>query len=944
MTSTAAVPAAIIYLPSTSNASLLDEGLQIWASVATSIRKRFQPPVSTIPGSIPSDQIIKQFINGLTFVGFLILLAIITIPLSIYLCSCGAGFRKSKKDAIQQPNNKYITMLVLFSTAFCVVVSIICGTKSNKYVTQFIVNIPPTTDAVAKDALRTTEKIPTVVSGALQALNAGLNATVDQEVSRINFPTAQLVGTNSNPGPVPQLLSALTKLMDTISWTNANIGGVDSNVTTLSSTLSKLQDDIQSINTQIAKLNSVYSSPLAGSSLTFQLKSKIQPLPAQTTADILTIQSKLQSVISAPLSVSLSTLLKSLPDLPSIYKSLSDTFPSNNNIGTKSLQSILSNPIKEIIQSKVVSDAAGSVVVQSENFAKNMSALVMDLNATVSQKVVEYQVDKWDYIRAVAFAALFGWCAFTVVGVLAATAFRSSVGMRIVLPQLAVVTFLVLVCGAAMFSLAVTIGESCNAIADPNAVFLTSLLGSFNLNNNNNNIGNSVRNFIQARETCLARSSPTGGLVEFAENIGVRSTIMNPMIQSINISSYINSFNLSVYLDSAGTSLDPVALNATLTNILSQTSKFWAPLQPPLASASTGVARILGTTYTAANPAGILSLFNVLSNPKGETFTVAMVSGFLADSVLGDSSLTLAVADVMAVNGTIKALNSSMGLFQGQFDSLQVIAPTASTLFTTVLTLVETFISNAKRNLTERVPAIKSQLYQVVSSTSRQVDSQLDCKPLMLDSVNIENSVCRDLNSAIDGLWLSFAVLGLSLFITLASYPCIVKHLVHRLVKRTSRRKDRADSHWSIASNAETNASRSKLSLADATTRRRGFGKETPRIQETAHADDILEISASILPRNSFLEEEKKKKAALVDSTQTLNQSLANVADLEQRNDFNNRGSDTRNSFVIANDVNGERRVPVTHRLVASQSHPDFIQPDSLQRQNSNFVTPPRYI
>ncbi|ORY52563.1 hypothetical protein BCR33DRAFT_321380 [Rhizoclosmatium globosum] len=128
----------------------------------------------------------QTFIDGLTFISFLLLLTVATIPISLYFCC--RGFSKPNKNLVIHSHRKHITALGIGLAFVCVIIAVICGTRGNELVSRFVQSVPSTATSLSFDASFTISQVPTVVSNALSSLELSVNQTVEAEVSKLPIP------------------------------------------------------------------------------------------------------------------------------------------------------------------------------------------------------------------------------------------------------------------------------------------------------------------------------------------------------------------------------------------------------------------------------------------------------------------------------------------------------------------------------------------------------------------------------------------------------------------------------------------------------------------------------------------------------------------------------------------------------------------------------------
>ncbi|KAI8610810.1 hypothetical protein BC830DRAFT_1144040 [Chytriomyces sp. MP71] len=772
--------------------------------------------------------------NGLAYSTFLLLLALLVFPIGLYV-RC-VGFKSPVKNALFHTNTKYFTIFSLVTASFCIIIGVICGFEGSQTITNYIRQIPVKSSQLTTDANAVVETIPSAVSNAMHTLLKGLNDTVDDTLAGITLPTVEL----AEPGGA--LLAAIQTMLLFQEWVVVHAVVVDAKIGGLSATVARLQTDVKNITNTVKALNSFYLAP-PPSRLQYQLRE-----PAASNTNFTEIANQLAYIASQllPATVSplsngtLASLIARLPNLTYIHDQLNATLRDPR----AALNKHVAIPLKSRISAKVLQDT--NVTTQTD-FARNLSQSIARLNETVAVQYIEgYHVESWDLARFVCFAVLLGTSVQAMVVLVGVAVGKSSLGMKLLLTELAFVTFLVLLVAAGMFVAGVALAEACFELSDPNAVFVGAV---------SYNAGVSLQSFEQARQVCLDRAAP-GGMVRFAIGVGVDPSLLNisikanPVIQKLDLSQY-TSFSLTDLLGNSTSTVTSPEFNLTLSRIHQEWMKYTNLLQYNIVSNTTTLAIVSQLQNLTASLAQIntsdsrnVAAFKIVSNPGKEVLTASMLALFLGDLQAVLQELKVALEDLKTTISEMHVLSKYLGEFEGiaaDFENAtRVLSPAADS----VTRIATDFVSSSLQNVTKSFPQIKTRLYSVAGNATNILDDGIDCKVLAMDTVTIQNSVCNDFSLAVDSVWLAFNVIGFSLFVVLCVLPCVVSQLIYR---KSSLRPahNRGKSITSIATTVSQASKHSGLHGP----RSKQFGKESSKIVDTRHADDMLNLSSSL--RNS---------------------------------------------------------------------------------------------
>ncbi|KAJ3402898.1 hypothetical protein HDU80_004639 [Chytriomyces hyalinus] len=839
--------------PSVSNASILDDGIRIWATMARTVRWKFQPAVSDVPGAIIATDIVKQFIDGLAFSSFLLFLAILVLLIGIYT-RC-VGFKTIPKKALFHTSTKWFTLFSFVLSFVCIIIGVICGAQGSRLISTYISQIPSKTNNLATDAQSVVSQIPSAVSLAVRTIHDGMDETVDTFAATIKVPTRDLVG----PGVAgTELLAVLERLVEFQRWVEGHAGVVDANVTGLDVVLSQLQIDLDTVSNDITNLNSEHTSPQRN--IQFQLRSLIKPIPDSTNQQLAYTQAQIQPIITSPLSSGeFSNHLQSLPNLTRIHAELNSSIMDPWTVINKTVLT----PIKSNIHAQVSESTQGSTAT-SQEFARNMTRLISELNSTTVVEYIEkFGIVKYDRDRYIFFAVVLGASVIVMVGLMGVVMGRSLYGMKLQLTGFAIVTFLTLILAIIMFCVAVGVAETCTAFNDKNAVFISIV---------SPDAGERVLSFHKARQTCLERGTQ-GGLVQFAVDMGADPSLLNitlkasTVIDNINVAQYVD---LSQLLSNATNLVSNQDFNNTISDIESSWTLYLNLIQQNLLSNKTVLNAIQQVT-------DILNRLESIDTTSASTLAAFKVTGTtsqalqLSDAAQFFAEMRKCAADLSAalvhLNGllvVLAVLSRLVEQFQGLAEQFELDTRKLPGLSTAVEQVATAFGEQVLANITTSMPEVKQQLYRVTANASQLLDDGMDCTVLALDTVAIQDSVCSDLSLSIDSVWLAFTVIGLGLFVVLCIHSCIVSEWIHRSNARKHVRH-RTKSNMSMTTSYSSNPNLSSSATGLAVSRSKQFGKETPKILDSRHAEDMLDISPS-LPRNSSA----KGTSVLPNSHQTL--------------------------------------------------------------------------
>ncbi|KAJ3073944.1 hypothetical protein HDU98_000246 [Podochytrium sp. JEL0797] len=542
-------------------------------------------------------------------------------------------------------NIKYVTVFSLCMTSFGIMVALTTGFQANGQFSQFVASIPIQAAAVSRDANFQLIQIPSVLQTTLSNFSTNLNNTIDSEVARLNTPTAQLVV------PVTQLQTQLLEFQQLTKWLNDTLPALDANLTLLYNQLQNLQSSLQNSTTQLTALNGIFGSGIQGSKITFQLKTKQSIPPAALGVQFTTALTNLGPMVSNPqLGVRVSGFLASFPNLTQIQQQLSTVLNQSSSGG---IQDLISAPVKQLVAEKVGNSSAVAVSTV-QTFVGNLSASVLQANTTFSDSFDSYGVARWDYIRGILVSLVLSCAALAAFVVIVSVVARWVGGIKMILPQLAFVSFLALVLGAVLFAAAVAVGQE-------------------------------IQNFMVARQTCLNRTA-AGGLLDFAVTMGVDPNLVNftiranPIIQRLDLSTDLKLNLTQIMGNSNPSQLISPQINNTLFQMLSQGNATLSQLgqftgsnitnglslaQSQIAGLQASLQFLMQTQQT--NPAALVNLFTVVSNPNNEVLTVSMLSGFLSNAGIALGGVQGMSVNLNTVNSVVTGLSGVDAEFVNQW-------------------------------------------------------------------------------------------------------------------------------------------------------------------------------------------------------------------------------------------------------------------------------------
>ncbi|KAJ3113624.1 hypothetical protein HK100_001927 [Physocladia obscura] len=693
---------------SSSPLSFLDAGVDFWATVASVIRLRFQPPASTIPGAITLSQIAKQFIVS------------------------------------------YWENLI----------------------TQHLQKAPQTFASLTFTATQAVESaIPSAVASALETLTAEISATATAET--IHWLPLIPPGVQQ----IRDIVESIVVKTGVASIAARNAFGLLENA---DGQLKGFVDGLTNVSTGIQKITeTVYVTPngihfkmraTVAANLTARISSPLN----NGTISATTIRDEIEAVQTNGISALVNNGSGLLHDLGARASTAAADF--NSTAGQNFAALVLGSLNTAVTQN--VNRAVNLTHAKAEEVGKALQAV----NATVLGDY-DANVLRWENVRAPL--------------VLSVLVFGTVVFGAVVLPELAVVTFLVLVMAAIFFAVAVGVGEACIAINDPNTVFINAF---------STTVGIDMQNFMNARNNCLnqtnTHSNNNGGLINFIQDLKILnnesskylsfSTKADEIVRGLNFSDFLNLY----FSETIPSAIRPTQINSTLSslNILSNflnvsETRLSPPLPAKTASTVVGDLNLTAISNALAETETFLDTLvaQQQQNPTELFVVVASLRGNSNNSIAGIDSATVQkfLDDLNGCKTAIEKARRLTGevVIDDAGESVRLLEKNVSTIqndlqaLQTTVFFVQNLVDQMKANITHRTPIIKNELYVAVSNMSDILDKSLACKPIVYDTIALQNEVCQKLSNALDALWLSFAVIGFTLFGVLCTVPYFMRHM-----------------------------------------------------------------------------------------------------------------------------------------------------------------------
>ncbi|KAI8831252.1 hypothetical protein BC829DRAFT_116046 [Chytridium lagenaria] len=428
-------------------------------------------------------------------------------------------------------------------------------------------------------------------------------------------------------------------------------------------------------------------------------------------------------------------------------------------------------------------------------------------------------------IRAIVTPLLFASAALMMILIVTSTVVKVPFLVHIALPNITILTFLMLLIGAGFFAVAVVLGDGCHLVVQERGAVLSNMYNT-----------KTVENFFAARDQCL--SDPSRSLVQFASQIGVNMEAINltvaaaPTIDELDLSKFPR-LNLTDIIPGTVTAFREQSITELFTSINETLGlNFFAPLrtfnftttQRSLATLKASLAPFIGSPsdYASTQISTVPNSTTVLRDFDLDEFDVIVRNIIALQSGLERNVNAI----VEAIEKTIDAVNGmSIGIERGQSAGGGVPVYLNATL-----ALLNQFSDEVNRNIPRFTPVAKSMLYEIVNANYERALAKLPCENLASETLVLQQSVCVGISESFDIMWFAFMACGVSLLICLSCLGCITNRLVTGIPP------------WSQT--IKRDASMSTISTSSGTLfndgRRRKFGKAEYTLKPVKNADDLL--------------------------------------------------------------------------------------------------------
>ncbi|KAJ3218915.1 hypothetical protein HDU67_003554 [Dinochytrium kinnereticum] len=269
----------------------------------------------------------------------------------------------------------------------------------------------------------------------------------------------------------------------------------------------------------------------------------------------------------------------------------------------------------------------------------------------------------------------------------------------------------------------------------------------------------------------------------FPENIANLTRAVTPTVNGFDLSLFAFLTTPEYWLPSSRTAVDSVS-SALSSFLRARAFEPWKTMGDNDVSASTADITTLSNTVNS-DIADINT--NTASTSTPPQFTVT--TGTLTYEAVAASPYFLTLQGLPII---LTSLLGNLNDFLVQYQPLITAAknintngqsavnqyPTIPNLFSQVASGLDDYSGyETNTNLRPFEETMKFNMLVAVEAARNQFESALPCKVLAKDTNVIQDSICLATLTGVDSLWLSFAAIGLGLFIYIPCYGCLVNRL-----------------------------------------------------------------------------------------------------------------------------------------------------------------------
>ncbi|KAJ3108569.1 hypothetical protein HDU97_000851 [Phlyctochytrium planicorne] len=483
--------------------------------------------------NITAFTIIMAYIRSIVVSAFMIVLAISSIPIGIIVSKCCIG-KPRKTVTLEDQDRTYVSIGAIVGTTFAVYVCIVTGIRGSMNLTTSIRSVDNAVDVIPSHVNRTLNRVPTVINDAIGNLATDVNKTIDTGVfMNIDVPTlVSALGTSDSSGPANSLLGGLQVLAYLVTNFTANTTLVTYYASNVSSSADSFNRDLVYLQRNITLLNNAFTSPV-NRNIQFELKIDIPTIASTSTITI--IASNLNAAVSTAIGPT-NANLQSLPNYPSLLATATPVMNDLNGTILSLIQNTTASPKADISSKILVSGQRAQT--QAGNVTDDISAKVDDFRINLARYFDDGKgggILYYNGIRGIVTPLLLASAGLFVTLIVLATIIKVPMIVSVSLPNITMLSFLLLVIGSLFFLTAVILSDGCYLVFQDKSSFISSV-ANFN--------ATSLQNFFTERDQCI--SDPTRSLITFAKRIGVNTDGLNitvaaaPSIESLDLSSIPN--------------------------------------------------------------------------------------------------------------------------------------------------------------------------------------------------------------------------------------------------------------------------------------------------------------------------------------------------------------------------------------------------------------------
>ncbi|KAJ3108570.1 hypothetical protein HDU97_000852 [Phlyctochytrium planicorne] len=758
-------------------------GIEIWGGIAKGIRKllkggKFGVPAGLITpsGSFSISVLQKSYLATMVVAGLFIAFGVIAIP--IWLLSCCCCLSRKKRNNIKKSFCKgFIAFLVVIIVSVAATIGFITGIRGNTLFDKALSDFQGSVDTTLKDTLDIVEVFPGLVKTSLATVLSGIDNVVTQTTGQVdaNSVTSSVGSVSGQQGYAYDFDTALNTVVPPLQGLDSFVKNADSAVGNVDNA-AQIASKLATVNTLVTNLNGVQS----GAGASFQrvtpfnfdnnYATRVLAIADQLRAAQQYAQQNGGNIQGLFTDSGFSDIQAYLNDIQTIRGKLSDISGSITQAlqqKTNQVGGVISTELKKFETStQADADSSSESLVGTLKGAQDSIANLF--KPTAPAGMAQKNLQKAFFFLFVVGVAVPG-------AVLLFIMLRWPGFLKSISPIVALGALVFLVFAALFLILTLVMGDFCQLADDmlfakpeDSTLFDTSFAYLPKL-------------FYYREETCLKQDL---GLVRigyqmgaFPENIANLTKGVEPTVEKFDLSEFW-ILGSSVGFDSISQSL---SYFMTADNLL--------PWNAMLPNDINGLRPALNSLQSSVD-----GDVNDIKNQLGSTQPVSGINVISGSVTYESIVLTSYWSSLQTLQVTINDLSSDLNGFLGSFlpaingykaisEGQQAVLaqyPNIPNLYNSITSSLDDFSNTVTtQKLQPYNRDMKYNMLLAVDSARKNFEAGLPCKVLAQDTKVFTDSICIGTITATDSLWLSFAAIGLGLFIYVPCYGCLVNRLAN---------------------------------------------------------------------------------------------------------------------------------------------------------------------